>query len=61
MPDHLNSSSMPATDVVKLLGIWTATLWGAINVQTIALSLTIVYTLVQLYITIRDNIIRRRQ
>jgi len=47
--------------MLKVLIAWTGAVWGAITLQHVVLGLTAIYTAVQLYVLIRDKIIRDKR
>lgn len=46
---------------VKLLGVWAAAVASSITLQHLMMFVTLVYTLLQVYILVRDKIIKKRE
>lgn len=44
----------------KVLIAWAGAIWGTVTMQEIVLFLTAIYTLVQIYVLVRDKIVRDR-
>lgn len=45
----------------KVLIAWAGAIWGAVTMQEIVLFLTAVYTVIQIFILVRDKIVRDRK
>lgn len=56
-----NSQDDTLPAMIKVLIAWTGAVWGAITLQHVVLLLTAVYTAIQLYVLVRDKIIRDKQ
>lgn len=54
-----HSDTAPA--MLKILIAWLGTAWGAITMQDVVFALTAVYTVIQIYILVRDKIVRHRK
>lgn len=54
-----DSEAAPA--FFKVLIAWAGAIWGAVTMQEIVLFLTAIYTLVQIYVLVRDKIVRDRK
>lgn len=50
-----------ATAFFKVLIAWAGAIWGTVTMQEIVLFLTAVYTVIQIFILIRDKIVRDRK
>ncbi|MFN7817790.1 MAG: hypothetical protein ACK5OQ_16295 [Burkholderiales bacterium] len=46
---------------LKLLGVWAAAVASSITLQHLLMFVTLVYTLLQVYILVRDKIIKKRE
>lgn len=42
----------------KVLIAWLGTIWGSVGMQDVVLTLTAVYTVIQIYVLVRDKIVR---
>lgn len=49
-----------ATAMLKVLIAWLGTVLGSITLQQIVLTLTLIYTALQVYVLVRDKIVRDR-
>jgi len=47
------------TAVLKVLVAWVGTVFGGITLSGLVLSLTAIYTALQIYILVRDKIVRK--
>lgn len=56
--DHSNDA-VPA--MFKVLLAWAGAVWGSLTLQGLVLTLTAIYTAVQLYVLVRDKIIRDKR
>lgn len=45
----------------KVLIAWAGAIWGTVTMQEIVLFLTAVYTVIQIFILVRDKIVRDRK
>lgn len=50
-----------AGEVTKVAVAWAGALIGTITLQQIVLALTAVYTVLQIYVVVRDKVMRRRE
>jgi hypothetical protein len=55
----VHDDTTPFAACLKVAAAWIGYLFGSITLQNLALAATLVYTVVQLYILIRDKIVRR--
>lgn len=45
----------------KLIGVWIAALASSISLQHLLMFATLIYTLLQVYVLVRDKIIKKRE
>lgn len=45
----------------KVLIAWAGAIWGTVTMQEVVLFLTAVYTVIQIFILVRDKIVRDRK
>lgn len=50
--------AMSIADFCKLVAIWVGTVVGSISLQQVVLGLTAIYTLLQIFVLVRDKLIR---
>lgn len=58
MLDKHDTATDAAPALYKLIVAWALTLFGNITLQQVATALAIVYTAIQIYILVRDKIVR---
>jgi uncharacterized membrane protein len=46
---------------LKLIGVWIAALGSFITLQHLLMFATLIYTLLQVYVLVRDKIIKKRE
>ena len=46
---------------LKLIVVWAGTIFGSISLQQVVLAATLLYTLLQCYVLVRDKIVARGQ
>ena len=46
---------------LKVLIAWAGAIWGTVTMQEVVLFLTAVYTVIQIFILVRDKIVRDRK
>jgi hypothetical protein len=57
-------TSEPATDLLALMRlfvIWAGTIWGLVTLQGVVLTLTALFTALQIYVLVRDKIWKPRK
>lgn len=57
-PETANDPGV-ASGMAKVLVAWLGAAWGSLTMQDVVLALTAVYTLLQVYVLVRDRILRR--
>lgn len=53
-----SSDNDAAPAFFKVLIAWIGAIWGSVTMQEIVLFLTAVYTVIQIFILVRDKIVR---
>lgn len=61
MSSHLLNGDSPTPPIMKLAVAWVATITSSVTLQDVMIIFTIIYTVLQVYLLLRDKVFKKRK